>query len=57
MRPNHRYTMRSKFTTKLWKRWLDRLNGPDDHDPQYRYLAEGIRDFRARCASKEKFPF
>lgn len=54
MRPNRRFVMRARFSKKIWDRWLDRLNGPDPADPQYRYLADGIADFRRRCAVNEK---
>lgn len=56
MRSKTRFSMRSKFTKELWVLWLDRLNGPDTADAQHRCLAQGIEEFRARCALKEKFP-
>ncbi len=54
MRANRRSVMRAAFTPKIWNRWLERLNGPDPADPQYRYLADGIAEFRRRCAEREK---
>lgn len=53
MRTLRRAGLRTRFTRKIWNRWLERLNGPDPHDPQYRYLAAGIASFRRTLASKE----
>jgi hypothetical protein len=46
--------MRTKFNRVLWDRLLARLSGPDEADPRYRYLADGIADFRKLCAEREK---
>ena len=52
-RPHYRWHMRVPFSRKLWDRWLARLNGPDENDPTYRYLAGGIAEFRRKLATKE----
>jgi hypothetical protein len=56
VRPNYRYSMRVKFSRKIWDRWLERLSGPDEADPRYAYLKDGIADFRRLCAEREKGP-
>lgn len=53
MRANRRANMRTPFSRKLWDRWLERLQGPNPADPQYRYLADGIALFRKSLAEKE----
>lgn len=44
---------KKRFTPKLWNHWLARLAGPDEQDPQYRYLSDGIATFRKQLAAKE----
>jgi hypothetical protein len=54
MRTRIRASMLSHFSKAMWNRWLAQLNGPDDQDPQYRYLSEGIATFRQQLAAKDK---
>lgn len=51
MRANYRASMRTKFSRRLWDRWLNRLNGV--HEPSVMHLAAGIDHFRKACALKE----
>ena len=56
MRPNRRFTMRSKFSIQLWNRWLARLNGPAPNDPIHQYLKNGIASFCQSLEDREKNP-
>lgn len=53
MRSKFRASMRMRFDKRMWDRWLAHLNGPDEADPQYRYLRNGIAEFRRSMAEKE----
>jgi hypothetical protein len=53
MRTPIRASMLSHFSKAMWNRWLKDLNGPDEQDPQYRYLSKGIAAFRRQLAAKE----
>jgi len=56
MRTSLRAGMKTPFTRKMWDRWLARMSGPDEADPQYCYLKAGIAHFRQLCAEREKGP-
>ena len=53
MRSPRRAGMRTRFSRRIWDRWLAQLNGPNPNDPQYRYLSSGIAQFRRQLAQKE----
>ena len=53
MRTKVRACMLSHFSKAMWNRWLAQLNGPDESDPQFRYLSAGINSFRRQLAAKE----
>jgi hypothetical protein len=53
MRTKIRASMLSHFSKAMWERWLRDLNGPDEADPQFIYLRDGIAQFRRSMAEKE----
>lgn len=54
MRTAVRASMISRFNKAMWGRWLAELNGPDEADPQVKYLREGIAHFRKSLTEQEQ---
>lgn len=53
MRTQIRASMIAHFSKAMWERWLNELNGPDENDPQFIYLRDGIAKFRRALAEAE----
>jgi hypothetical protein len=54
MRTLVRAVMRTRFSKTLWDRWLAQLAGPDENDPQVKWLRAGIAHFRTSLAEQER---